>query len=229
MWYMHNYTFSNGHTKFSFDVREANTSIEIFPGDFKGLTKGRRFLSPDFAEKFLAYGASNQDYMIVSETQAALPSCKTVSVSGALITDKHLEAYCRHKLFSLGAVLVRWGWTAARCAGPDGQRTAHNRNAITCRGVRKVFPVESPYPILIVHWTTTLRVTLLHLILCQTMQWLFKITFFSPQVAEFTVGVEKHLHLEDLHSLKQMFSILITSAYRNEYLKYSDCCVHVAL
>lgn len=61
MWYTYNYSFSNEHTKFSFNIREANTSIEIFPNGFKGHTKGRRFLSPDFADKFLAYGASNQD------------------------------------------------------------------------------------------------------------------------------------------------------------------------
>lgn len=50
-----------------------------------------------------------------------------------------------------------------------------------------------------------------------------------PRVAEFAVGVEEHLHPENLHSLKQMFLILITSAYRSEYLKYSDCRVRVAV
>jgi len=54
---------------------------------FKGHTKTRRFLSPDFAEEFVARSASNREEMLVSEMQAAgapftaLPSRSAASAS----------------------------------------------------------------------------------------------------------------------------------------------------
>lgn len=79
--------YSNKHTQLSSNIRETKMSIVLFPEGFLRGAKGRRFLSPDFAEVFLAHGASRQDKIIVSEKQAAgapftsLLGCSTVSVS----------------------------------------------------------------------------------------------------------------------------------------------------
>lgn len=79
-------SFLNRNIGFIFSAREANTNIRVFPNDFKGNTKGRKFLS-GFAEEFEAQGASNWDEMRAFEMQTAgallstLPSHKAALVS----------------------------------------------------------------------------------------------------------------------------------------------------
>lgn len=80
--------------------------------------------------------------------------------------------------FSMVSSVLCWvkGWMSAHCVVPDGHPVAHIENPITYKGIRKVVPAESIYPIPIVVWTTkTLRAALFHLLLFKTTQWLFGI------------------------------------------------------
>lgn len=103
-------------------------------------------------------------------------------------------------------------------------------NPITYKGIRKVLPAESIYPIPIVIWKSKiLRVVLFQELLFKTMQCLFRgenqnlkiwVGFKNNNCASKKEFLKKHLYAS------HMFLIFITLAYLNKYVDPNNCSLY---